>query len=35
MRSHPATPTAHYDLINLPLQDGLGEGLPEIAERLT
>lgn len=34
MDEHHTTPTTHHDLINLLLQDGLGEGLPKIAELL-
>ncbi len=32
MNEHQPTTTTHHDLINLLLQDGLGEGLPKIAE---
>ena len=34
MDEHQPTTTTHHDLINLLLQDGLGEGLPKIAELL-
>lgn len=34
MDEHHPSPTTHHDLINLLLQDGLGEGLPKIAELL-
>ena len=34
MDEHRPTSTTHHDLINLLLQDGLGEGLPKIAELL-
>ena len=34
MDEHQPTPTTHHDLINLLLHDGLGEGLPKIAELL-